>query len=283
MLALLSYPVLIEPNLPNRVARDLVVRCVRVLCGGLRSDGVALLRGGRIRARGRGGGCHGTEPTWPLRLLWLGLAAAASVLLLAVTTHLTQDVAPIPFLWIVPLAVYLLSFILCFESPRTYWRPLFLPLFAVAMFFMAFRLWPGARGVETPVLQLVAAMNSRWIIALFAAALFVRCMVCHGELARLKPHPRYLTGFYVRSRWAAPFGGLFVGLVAPNLFRAYYEFPIGLGVCALVVALVLRARGFAMRSQAPSRHRRSGRGGAVRLPLGSRDRHSRRWSRATAW
>jgi hypothetical protein len=85
-------------------------------------------------------------------------------------------------------------------------------------------------------------MHSRWIIALFAAALFVACMVCHGELARLKPHPRYLTGFYVTVSLGGAFGGLFVGLVAPNLFRAYYEFPIGLGFCAVVVMVVLARR-----------------------------------------
>ena len=85
-------------------------------------------------------------------------------------------------------------------------------------------------------------MHSRWIIAAFAAALFVCCMVCHGELARLKPHPRYLTGFYVTVSLGGALGGLFVGLVAPNLFRAYYEFPIGLGVCALVVAARALAR-----------------------------------------
>jgi hypothetical protein len=241
MLALLSYPVLIEPNLPNRsqgIWWSVAYACFAAVCAATawRSSAAAGYAPEEEVA------AVTVEPAWPLRLLWLGLAAAASVLLLAVTTHLTQDVAPIPFLWIVPLAVYLLTFILCFESPRTYWRPLFLPLFLVAMLFMAFSLWPGARSVELPVLQLVAAMHSRWIIALFAAALFVACMVCHGELARLKPHPRYLTGFYVTVSLGGAFGGLFVGLVAPNLFRAYYEFPIGLGICAVVVALVLARR-----------------------------------------
>ncbi len=85
-------------------------------------------------------------------------------------------------------------------------------------------------------------MPIRWIIVAFAAGLFACCMVCHGELARLKPHPRYLTGFYVTVSLGGAVGGLFVGLVAPNLFRAYYEFPIGLGLCAAVAFLVL-ARG----------------------------------------
>ena len=160
------------------------------------------------------------------RALWLGLAAAASILLLAVTTHLTQDVAAIPFLWILPLAVYLLSFIMCFESPRLYHRAVFAPLLVASLAFMAYRIWPDHQ-----------KMALRPVIGLFTLALFICCMVCHGELARLKPHPRYLTGFYVIVSMGGAVGGLFVGLVAPNVFRAYYEFPIGMAFCALVAAL----------------------------------------------
>ena len=174
--------------------------------------------------------------------MWLGLAASASILLLAVTNHLTQDVAAIPFLWILPLSVYLLSFIVCFESPRFYRRAVFLPLLVAALGFMAYRLWPYRTEFNPPWLSILTQMPIRWIIISFAAGLFACCMVCHGELARLKPHPRHLTGFYVTVSLGGAMGGLFVGLVAPNLFRAYYEFPIGLGLCAAVAFLVL-ARG----------------------------------------
>jgi hypothetical protein len=75
-------------------------------------------------------------------------------------------------------------------------------------------------------------------VGFLAASLFVVCMVCHGELARLKPHPRHLTSFYAIVSLGGAMGGLFVGLAAPNLFRAYYEFPLGLGICATVIALV---------------------------------------------
>jgi hypothetical protein len=150
-------------------------------------------------------------------------------------------VAAIPFLWILPLAVYLLSFIICFESPHLYRRAVFLPLLAAALGFMAYRL--STYRVH---------MEIRLIIGLFALALFICCMVCHGELVRLKPHPRHLTNFYVIVSLGGAFGGLFVGLVAPNLFHAYYEFPIGLGLCAVVTLLVLTRemwprRGIAMR------------------------------------
>jgi SAM-dependent methyltransferase len=194
----------------------------------------------------------GSEPDWTVRCLWLGLAASASVLLLAVTTHLTQDVAAIPFLWLLPLSLYLLSFIICFEAPRLYQRAVFIPLLFAALFFMAYRLWAGHTEPEFRIplgfLRSIfanheiaiplPAMPVRLVIALLAVALFVCCMVCHGELARLKPHPRYLTGFYVIVSLGGAMGGLFVGLVAPNLFRAYYEFPIGLALCALVACIV---------------------------------------------
>lgn len=240
MLALLSYPILIEPNLPNRLqgySWSIVYTVFVTICA------LTAWRSSRhpaaVLAEVADAADDAPAPSWPLRALWLGLAASASVLLLAVTTHLTQDVAAIPFLWILPLSLYLLSFIVCFEAPRFYRRDLFLPLLAAALAFMALRFWPGLHNAEAPWLQWLVHLDIRWIVVGFAAALFVACMVCHGELARLKPHPRYLTGFYVTVSLGGAVGGLFVGLVAPNLFHAYYEFPIGLALCLLVVTAVL--------------------------------------------
>jgi hypothetical protein len=121
-----------------------------------------------------------------------------------------------------------LSFIICFESPGAYRRVIFLPLLLGALAFFAYRLWPYH-----------GAMQMRIAIAACGAALFVCCMVCHGELARLKPDPRYLTGFYVTVALGGACGGLFVGLLAPNLFHAFDEFPIGLALCAVLVFRVL--------------------------------------------
>jgi len=231
MLALLSYPLVVEPNFSTGHQAYIwsgAYVLFAVFCG------LTAWRAGLPPVAGKadipaGAAAEsedrsGEAPGWTRRLLWLGLAASASVLLLAVTNHLTQDVAAIPFLWILPLSVYLLSFIFCFEAPRFYFRPVFLPLMVAALGFMAYRLRPVHR-----------AMEIRPVIELFAVALFLCCMVCHGELARLKPHPRYLTGFYVLVSLGGAVGGLFVGLVAPNLFHAYYEFPIGLALCAVVV------------------------------------------------
>ncbi len=229
MLALLSYPFLIEPNLASHT-QGMVWSCgfigFAVICGLTAWLASAESSAPTVEVAGDTIPLD-AEPAWTSRVLWLGLAAAASVLLLAVTTHLTQDVAAIPFLWIVPLAVYLLSFIVCFESPRLYRRAVFAPLLIVSLAFMAYRLWPDH-----------VKMDLRLTIGLFAAALFICCMVCHGELVRLKPHPRHLTGFYVIVSLGGAVGGLFVGLLAPNVFHAYYEFPLGLGLCAVVTAVV---------------------------------------------
>jgi hypothetical protein len=236
LLALLSYPLLIEPNLASRLQGttwSAAYILFALVCGWTAwraSSSVSIAAAPAAETQ---------PPSWLTRLLWLALSASASILLLAVTTHLTQDVAPIPFLWILPLTAYLLTFIVCFEAPRLYYRPLVLPLFAVAMAFMAFLLWPEARFVQAPLLHFVGSMTGIRTIAAFLAALFFACMACHGELARLKPDPRYLTGFYVTVSLGGALGGLFVGLVAPNFFRAFYEFPIGLAVCAIAVAAVV--------------------------------------------
>ena len=147
MLALLSYPPLVEPNLPTRAqAQVWSVAYVASRCcaAALAWSGKRWRdsRNGRRRVR--------RPPPRPLEptLLWMGLAACASTLLLAVTTFLTQDVAAIPFLWIVPLSVYLLSFIICFESPRLYWRAVYLPLLPLALAFCAWRIRGTRRSIE---------------------------------------------------------------------------------------------------------------------------------------
>jgi hypothetical protein len=227
MLALLSYPLLVEPNLPTRVqaiAWSVGYVAFAALCGltAWRSSRQPVIAVTEEQA-------PGDPPASTDHFLWIALSACASILLLAVTTHLTQDIAAIPFLWILPLSLYLLSFIICFESPGVYRRIVFLPLVAGALAFMGYELWPYHRG-----------MPMRATIVLFALALFLCCMVCHGELVRTKPHPRYLTRFYVSVSLGGVCGGLFVGLFAPAVFHAYDEFPIGLALCALLVFRVLQ-------------------------------------------
>jgi hypothetical protein len=223
MLALLSYPVLVEPYLATQKqgygwsAGYLVFV---LLCGftswrGRSGQAVTLPDAGKTQGR------------MPVVLIWVGLAAAASTLLLAVTNHLSQNVAAIPFLWVLPLALYLLSFILCFDGDGWYKRSVFLRLLALMLASMAYALYSNK---DLPIYV---------TLPLFSVGLFVCCMVCHGELSRLKPDPRLLTLFYLMISIGGAIGGVFVGLIAPNLFKGYYELPLGLIGCAALVLVVL--------------------------------------------
>ena len=160
--------------------------------------------------------------------LWIALAACASTLLLTVTNLLTQNIAPMPLLWVVPLSIYLLSFILCFERGAWYQRWLFLPLLPLALYWLA----SHTETIETP--------DVRRVVPLICGSLFVCCMVCHGELARLKPKVERLTAFYLSLAFGGALGGVFVALIAPHLFNAVYEYPISYMACAVLVLLVLK-------------------------------------------
>jgi SAM-dependent methyltransferase len=230
LLALLTYPVLVEPLLSTRHQGQ--VWSAAYLLFGASCAWLAWSTARRapvqnpvaIEETAEGGAPPGA---WQ-RILWLLLAACASTLLLSATTFLTQDVAAVPFLWILPLCVYLLSFILCFDAPRYYNRAIFLPLLLAGLGYMAY-----LQQEAVPGHAMVRA------IVLVTGSLFVFCMVCHGELARRKPHPRYLTDFYVMVSVGGACGGLFVGVAAPLLFNAYYEFPLGLALCAILTLVVL--------------------------------------------
>ena len=159
--------------------------------------------------------------------LWVALPACASVLLLAVTNHLSQNVAAIPLLWVLPLSLYLLSFILCFEGSGWYWRSVYIPLLGIALYAMS----SGLAGWDKAPITI--------LVALYSLGLFTCCMVCHGELVRLKPHPKYLTHFYLMISAGGALGGLLVGLVAPRVFHAFYELQLGLVACAALTWVVL--------------------------------------------
>jgi SAM-dependent methyltransferase len=226
MLALVSYPVLFEPRLGTR----------HQALGWSWAYAVFILLCGATAWLGRKGGAAQPAPAAKSEgdarrtFFWIALPACASVLLLAITNHLTQNVAAIPFLWLLPLSLYLFSFILCFEDAWWYRRTTFLGLFAVAVGSMAYALSPEFQNNPIKVM-----------IPFFAVGLFICCMVCHGELARLQPHPSRLTFYYVMIALGGALGGVFVALIAPHLFSGFYELPVGLAACACVVLAVLRA------------------------------------------
>jgi hypothetical protein len=160
--------------------------------------------------------------------LWVALAACASTLLVSSTNHLSQNVAPIPLLWVVPLALYLLTFILAFESDRIYKRWIFMPWLAPALAWMAYSIYAEEGN-----------LNIKYLIPIYAAGLFVCCMMCHGELAQRRPAPKYLTMFYMMVSLGGAIGGVFVAVISPNVFRSYLELPIALVACAALAAVVL--------------------------------------------
>jgi hypothetical protein len=163
---------------------------------------------------------------WPLRFFWIGLAACASVLLLATTNLICQDIAVIPFLWVLPLSLYLVSFIVCFENDRWYRRELFYPLFAMAVALVIVVSLPKAE--YSFLIQLAA----------YSAVLFAGCMVCHGEAARTRPGAESLTMFYFCIATGGAVGGIVVSMVAPWIFPNYWEYPLGILGCIAVVLTV---------------------------------------------
>ena len=169
------------------------------------------------------------EPTPGVRALWVALPGCATLLLLTLTTYLTEDLAAIPLLWVLPLAVYLVTFILAFARRRYYLRPVFRPLIVVALPVLA---W--LRFVE-PKPRLPTAL------ALWSIGLFIVCMVLHGELSRLKPRTERLTAYYLSISFGGALGGLLVVVLAPLLFQVPVELElalVGSAVLAIVPAAV---------------------------------------------
>jgi len=177
-----------------------------------------------------------STPTSTDKLLWLALAANASVMLLASTQQISQDLAVIPLLWIAPLAIYLLSFILCFDHDWWYKRWIFMPLLAAGSLAV---IYVFARE------QVV----SIWIqIGIYSITLFASCMVCHGELVRLKPRASFLTGFYLIIGSGGAIGGILVAVVAPLVFNDYWEYHFGLISTALLAMICVRRHQLRMRA-----------------------------------
>lgn len=154
-----------------------------------------------------------------LWFLWLALPTATSTLLLAVTNALCQDVASVPFLWIVPLSVYLLSFIVCFARHHWYRRRIFLPLAVVGVFGLMIALDQGSK------------LTLGWLVAIYSFGMFSCSMICHGELFLLRPQPNRLTAYYLAMSVGGAIGGILVAVVAPMVFPIFLEFHIALFAC----------------------------------------------------
>ena len=230
LLGLLSYPFLVEPHFGLGVqgwawaagyGLFLVCYCFSARSAARTTAPAALKQTSSLDLRPRG-----APLGWPLRLLWIGLAACASVLLLATTNLICQGIAASPFLWVLQLSLYLLSFIVCFESDRWYRREIFHPLFAVTVALVIVVSLPNA------------AYSFLMQLAAYSAVLFAGCMVCHGEAARTRPSAESLTVFYFCIATGGAAGGIVVSLIAPGMFPNYWEYPLGVLGCVAVLLWV---------------------------------------------
>lgn len=167
----------------------------------------------------------GVPPSWATQVTWLALAAMGSIMLLSVTNHVTQNVASVPFLWVLPLSIYLLSFILTFDHPRWYQRWFIIAALAVLAPTMAY---------------LIPSLELKTAVPVFLGGLFIACMFCHGELAAMKPDPRWLTRFYLMLSVGGALGAVLVAIVAPLVLSGYFEVNIALVLLAMLLSLRLR-------------------------------------------
>jgi len=229
LLALVTYPFLVEPALSLRAQALLwsllfvsfstgVMLCARNL------RRVPLLDFSVEIAESAGLGIP--VPSRSTRTLWIALATVPSVMLLATTNQVCQQVAVVPFLWVLPLAIYLLSFIICFDSQRWYQRAVFHPMLGAAAFVALAVLCSPTAGIT---IQIVS----------YSMLLFAICMLCHGELVKLKPHERDLTSFYLMVAIGGALGGIFVVVIAPWLFTGYWEFHLAIWTGLLMLIVVL--------------------------------------------
>ncbi|MGH8734344.1 MAG: hypothetical protein ACREVB_11720, partial [Burkholderiales bacterium] len=223
LLALLGFPVLFEPAFDLKALGwgwSFLFAAFALLCAGtawLSMNG----------AEGREKAVAGEPVPGKSQLQWLVLSAMGSVMLLAVTNHITQNIPSVPFLWVLPLALYLVSFILAFDHPRWYLRPAFIGALVVLVPLMAYA---------------IPSLDLNFAAPLYLAGLFVACMVCHGELARKKPDPRHLTRFYLMISLGGALGAVLVAIIAPLVLAGYFELGIALIALGAVLILVRNIR-----------------------------------------
>jgi hypothetical protein len=240
LLALLSFPFLIEPRISSHRQAQMwsalfvifVAACAATAWLARGQMPTAPLASAQIpQSTG-----VARPPSTRDKLLWLSLSACGSMLLLSMTNHLMEDVAPVPLLWVLPLSLYLLTFTLAFNRRSLYSRWWMARLLAVTLGSLGYAIYDPS---FTESLQVS--------VPLFCTGLFLCCLFCHGELALRRPDPNHLTSFYLMISLGGAIGAIFVGMLAPYLFAANYEFPLTLGLTAALATAVLWREGWLAR------------------------------------
>lgn len=232
LLGLLAYPFVIEPNLTLKAqgwawAGGFALFVILASMGAVKAYRAAPEKSNLadITEMDR----PGRKISGRSQVLWIIFSALGTTLLLAITSQITQEVAAIPLLWVLPLSIYLLSFIITYSGDRWYRRKLFASLTVLASIGF---LW-ALISVEAGYVLRTAA---------FCFFLFVSLMICNGETYRLRPDPSRLTRYYLLTSIGGALGGIFVNLVAPFVFKGYWELLIGFGMSLALALVVLVTR-----------------------------------------
>lgn len=230
LLGLLTYPFLFEPLLDVGTQTSLWSWAFALYAVLAAATGMVFVRRSGAMADTRTIAEEARRPPLADVLLWIAFSACGSILLLSLTSQMCQDVAVVPFLWVAPLSLYLLTFVLAFDHERWYVRPVAIPLAATAIGLTVWLLNRQYAPFEWPLGRQ---------IAIYCGTVFLGCLVCHGEVARMKPGTRHLTGFYLSIALGGAIGGLFVSLAAPRLFSGYWELHLAFVLLAVLVSAQL--------------------------------------------
>ncbi len=224
LIALLSYPFLLEPNIGLANQKSYWSIGFLLLCLLIAGCAFTLWKAHQAKVITEDTETENTELSLATKLHWLALAFVPSSLLLGLTTFISTDIASVPLLWIIPLTLYLLTFVIVFSKWHDKVHSLMVNLQPIILLpFIAYSF-------------INPAVLPYWVdLGLHLTAFFLAAMVCHGELARLRPNTRYLTTYYLIMSFAGMLGGMFNTFVAPFIFNAVYEYPL-----MIIAALLLR-------------------------------------------
>jgi len=229
LLALITYPILIEPylTLTSQTYLWSLGYFIFALIAAFLAYKTLRLKN-TAKTAGDNKQTVESRPRKRLYGIWIALAAVATTLLIAVTNQITQEVAVIPFLWVLPLTIYLLTFILAFSGGKLYWRNAYLVTFFVLTLF-------------SRMLLKMPTDNITFQLIIYMLLLFVCCMICHNELYELRPKAQFLPSFYLMVALGGAMGGLFVNLFAPILFSSgFWELQLGLIACIVILAVIIQ-------------------------------------------